>query len=204
MSKVAKTRKAEQKELRTLHLAAEIEWFCQWFVSKEKNGLVLEEVQEHEFRLLAAVITEDGMALGQVAKVLGQNPGHVGRALGQLERKGLVHIESGTKDARERRVNVTECGRTCFDRCSWYRSYLTQQLFEMCPPETQSAALSLFQELNRAIGRMNEDLYDGLAKDKATKTRARNPVFRKKARGRLFFGGTAAVDLPERGRKNNH
>ncbi|MEM9795358.1 MAG: MarR family winged helix-turn-helix transcriptional regulator [Pseudomonadota bacterium] len=69
-----------------------------------------------QFTTLAALLQPDPVPITVLAEQLGMDRTTLTRDLKPLERRGLVVSDSGSKDARQRRVTISDAGRALMSR----------------------------------------------------------------------------------------
>lgn len=86
-------------------------------------------------------------SITELAAALGLDRSTLGRNLRVLEGKGLLALEEGGEDQRNRLISLTVAGRACLDQAKGAWTQVQEQLGQRLGPEKRSALLALLDEL---------------------------------------------------------
>ena len=133
---------AERKEF-----LEQAERLCCWLANKYEFALARAEVKPNEYRQLLGLEKLGKATMAQAAAELRRDPGHAGRELKELAKKGWVEVREG-EDRRNTTVELTEAGKQMLAESKQQKEEIWARL--VCPrnQEKRQRLLKALKEIN--------------------------------------------------------
>ncbi len=109
-----------------------------------------------EWRIIALLAVEPGIAASRICQVIGLDKGPVSRSLALMEREGLVEVTAEAADTRRRRIALTRAGRALHDRIIPVALERERRLLEGLSPAQRRALVEALNRLHENIAAVNQ------------------------------------------------